>query len=411
MRPFLLVLVVLGSLVAFGCGESGVAGPPLPPDPAPPAARTIVVRHTLLRAVPASVTHFRFTGRDATGTVVFGPETRAKAPEITLTVPDSLTRLEIEYLQGGTVVGTFAVSVVFTNGTFLIEDPAWVDVLALQSIQVTPDSASVPAGFTRAFTATGVFSNQTTQDLTTQVNWSSLDPGVASVSNTGVATGVTPGTTPIRASLASLSGQAQLTVTAALLTSMAVTPANPAFLSSCRPRQFTATGTFSDGSTLDVTAQAEWSSTNPAVANISNTAPDKGSLRTTGPGTTQVQAAAGSITGSSTVTVSSDPLARYPGPQFAVGTNPFSVALGDVNGDGRLDLATANVNSNDASVLLGNGDGTFQAAQNFAAGANPFSVALGDVNGDGRLDLATANHNSNDASVLLGNGDGTFQAA
>ena len=64
------------------------------------------------------------------------------------------------------------------------------------------------------------------------------------------------------------------------------------------------------------------------------------------------------------------------------------------------------------SVLLGNGDGTFQPAASFAAGAVPVSVALGDVNGDGRPDLAVANGGSDSTvSVLLGNGDGTFQAA
>src|SRR2546426_1197574 len=63
------------------------------------------------------------------------------------------------------------------------------------------------------------------------------------------------------------------------------------------------------------------------------------------------------------------------------------------------------------SVLLGNGDGTFLAAPTFAAGNYPSSVAVGDVNGDGRLDLAVANTRSNDVSVLLGNGDGTFQLA
>src|SRR5881397_3916039 len=98
-----------------------------------------------------------------------------------------------------------------------------------------------------------------------------------------------------------------------------------------------------------------------------------------------------------------------------VGTNPRSVAVGDFNGDGRLDLAVTNASSYDVpgtvSVLLGNGDGTFQSALSFAAGSNPLSVAVGDVNGDGRLDLAVANYYSNDVSVLLGNGDGTFQPA
>ena len=87
------------------------------------------------------------------------------------------------------------------------------------------------------------------------------------------------------------------------------------------------------------------------------------------------------------------------------------MAVGDFNGDGRPDLAVANIGSNTVSVLLGNGDGTFQPAQHFATGAAPRSVAVGDFNGDGRLDLATANSGGNDVSVLLGNGDGTFAAA
>src|SRR5439155_13909145 len=96
---------------------------------------------------------------------------------------------------------------------------------------------------------------------------------------------------------------------------------------------------------------------------------------------------------------------------YAVGTDPRSVAVGDFNGDGKPDLAVANTGSSTISVLLGNGDGTFQAAQTFAAGASPWSVTAGDFNDDGKQDLAAANFGSADVSVLLGNGDGTFQAA
>src|SRR6266446_3050476 len=96
---------------------------------------------------------------------------------------------------------------------------------------------------------------------------------------------------------------------------------------------------------------------------------------------------------------------------LAAGRSPDSVAVGDFNGDGKLDLAVANFDSNDISVLLGNGDGSFQAALTFAAGSSPVSVAVGDFNGDGKLDLAVANSGSSYPSVLLGNGDGTFQAA
>jgi hypothetical protein len=101
---------------------------------------------------------------------------------------------------------------------------------------------------------------------------------------------------------------------------------------------------------------------------------------------------------------------------FAVGADPFSVAVADVNGDGRLDLVTANGNSKSVSVLLGNGNGTFQSAMNFGisgVGAYPRSVAVADVNGDGHPDIITADADSffGTVSVLLGNGDGTFQSA
>ena len=92
-----------------------------------------------------------------------------------------------------------------------------------------------------------------------------------------------------------------------------------------------------------------------------------------------------------------------------VGQDPFSVVVGDFNGDGVLDLAVANSIDNDASILLGNGDGTFQAAVTFAVGTSPRSLAVGDFNGDGTLDLAVANEGDNNASILLGNGEGTFR--
>src|SRR4030095_7825541 len=90
------------------------------------------------------------------------------------------------------------------------------------------------------------------------------------------------------------------------------------------------------------------------------------------------------------------------------GTGPQSVAVGDVNGDGKQDLLTANYGSHNVRVLLGNGGGTFQNGVDYGAGPYPFSVAVGDFNGNGRLDLVTANIGGS-VSVLLGNRDGSFQ--
>jgi len=77
--------------------------------------------------------------------------------------------------------------------------------------------------------------------------------------------------------------------------------------------------------------------------------------------------------------------------------------VGDFNVDGLPDLAVANSGSNNVSVLLGNGDGSFQAVQNFEAESRPFSIAVGDFNGDGLPDLAVANGLSNNVSVLINN--------
>lgn len=96
---------------------------------------------------------------------------------------------------------------------------------------------------------------------------------------------------------------------------------------------------------------------------------------------------------------------------LTTGAGPANrMALTDLNGDGNLDLVTANQNANSVSVFLGNGDGTFQAGTNFAAGNGTIAVVAGDFNGDGTIDLVTANYNDSTVTLLAGNGDGTFAA-
>jgi FG-GAP-like repeat/PASTA domain/FG-GAP repeat len=95
---------------------------------------------------------------------------------------------------------------------------------------------------------------------------------------------------------------------------------------------------------------------------------------------------------------------------YATGEGPQSLAIGDLNGDGKPDLATANYHASTVSVLSNRGDGRFQAKLDYATGLDPLSVAMGDLNGDGKLDLATANGDANTVSIFLNKGDGSFQA-
>ena len=97
---------------------------------------------------------------------------------------------------------------------------------------------------------------------------------------------------------------------------------------------------------------------------------------------------------------------------YTVGSHPYSCALGDLNGDGKQDIAVANNSSKNISVLAGNGDGTFGTKTDYDVGLSAYGVAITDLNGDSKLDIvaaATFSLSSN-VSVLLGNGDGTFQS-
>ena len=96
---------------------------------------------------------------------------------------------------------------------------------------------------------------------------------------------------------------------------------------------------------------------------------------------------------------------------YEVHTNPHHVAVGDFNKDGNPDLAVANWNSNNVSILMGLGDGTFPTQTKFSASTGSRYVAVGDFNKDGNPDLAVANWNSSNVSILLGDGEGSFADA
>ena len=103
-----------------------------------------------------------------------------------------------------------------------------------------------------------------------------------------------------------------------------------------------------------------------------------------------------------------------PGVTYAVGTNPINVVVGNF-GNGHADLAVTNSGDNTVSVLLGNGDGTFQTQKTYAVGTVPYYLTTADLTGTGKFDLVVANYNNGNTnssvSILMGNGDGTFQNA
>ena len=189
--------------------------------------------------------------------------------------------------QQGSVSGTAAVVVASST---------------LKSIQVSPPSATVAEQTGTQFNAVGIFADNSTQNLTGSVTWTSSPASVATVSNAsptkGLATGIAPGNATVAALFATLSGAASLTVTNATLTSITVTPPT-ATIALDDTQQFTATGSFSDGSTEDLTDQVTWTSSEVSVATMKA----DGLASTAGTGMTTITATMNGVKGTATLTV------------------------------------------------------------------------------------------------------------
>jgi Domain of unknown function (DUF1929)/Concanavalin A-like lectin/glucanases superfamily/Bacterial Ig-like domain (group 2)/Glyoxal oxidase N-terminus len=169
---------------------------------------------------------------------------------------------------------------------------------SLVSIQVNPQNPSTPVGALQSFTATGTFSDGSQQNLTASVTWTSSTPSVATIAATGIATNVGSGQTTIMAASGSVSGFTLLTVDSATLLSIALSPATSSIASGTL-QQFTATGTFSDGSQRNSTTFVSWSTSSSAVATVAS----NGAASGVGPGTATITATLGSVTRTANLTV------------------------------------------------------------------------------------------------------------
>ena len=175
-----------------------------------------------------------------------------------------------------------------------------VTTATLESISITPITASIPVGLTQQYTAYGTYTDQSTVNITSSVNWDSNTPTVAVINSQGLALGVAQGGATITAFLSGVtSNSASLTVTAAVLTSITVTPAD----SSIRvngTQQFTATGNYSDQTTVDITSSVVWGSSKPSVATIIS---NSGLATGVSLGSTTISAAYNGINGQTTLQV------------------------------------------------------------------------------------------------------------
>jgi len=177
----------------------------------------------------------------------------------------------------------------------------------LVGIAVTPNPAAVVVGLSLALKAIGTYQNGTTQDLTAQVAWTVTNNATGSISNaagsSGQVTGLAVGTTQATATLNGISGSATVNVTQPTLESIAVAPAAPPSVAAGVSQSFTATANYGNGTSVDVTTKVTWSSSNIAVAQISNASGSNGVAATLTQGTSTITATFGGMSGTATLTV------------------------------------------------------------------------------------------------------------
>jgi uncharacterized protein YjdB len=259
-----------------------------------------------------------------------------------------------------------------------------VTAAPLVSIAVTPNPLSLPIGLTLPLTATATYGDKTTQDVTTSATWTVGDSSIATVANLGSAvgqvTGVKVGSTAVTATLSGISGSAKVTVASAKLLSLVVTPAT-ASVSAGNTQAFTATGKYDDSTTLDLTTQVTWSSSNVAVAQASNAAGSNGVVTSLTRGSATITAALQGVQGTAALTVTAPTLVAITvtptTATITVGdTQAFTVRGVYANGTTAA-LTGANWSSSSAGVATitaGGGPGGGATARGVAAGTTTISA-------------------------------------
>jgi len=258
----------------------------------------------------------------------------------------ALSVLTVDANGLGIAVGPGTSTVSVTSGTVSASTSVTVSTATLVSLAVAPVNSSMPDDATKQFSATGTFSDNSTQDVTQSVLWSSSTPAVATITNLGLVTSVSTGSTTITAMLGSVNNSTALTVSNVKLVSITISPAN-ARVQKGTSLKFTATGNYSDGSTA-VLANVSWRSSKNNLANMRGS----GILHAKKAGTLTVTASASGVTGSTSVTIGTGTLVSIDiapaNPTVAAGGTQQFIALGTFSDSSTQDVS---INSHWSSTI------------------------------------------------------------
>jgi trimeric autotransporter adhesin len=248
----------------------------------------------------------------------------------------------------------------------------------LLSVTVAPAGQSAPKAVTTQFTATGIYSDGTSRDVTDSATWSSSDTTIATISNRGVVIGTGVGTAVITAAYGGQTFSTNFTVTPATLNSIVIVPASPTLFIGLTDR-FTALGVYSDGTSQVLTGQTAWTSSDPTVASMSTDGPATGGVAAgLKAGSTTITATFGGKTETGTLVVSPATLSSIsvtPAPlQIVKGLTGRFTAVGIFSNGGTADITTSAAwSSSDTTVATLSPDGV---AGGVATGVNTGSAVI-----------------------------------
>ena len=300
----------------------------------------------------------------------------------------SNSTLTIDQNGLGLAVGPGTSTVSVTSGTVSASTSVTVTTATLVSLAIAPANSSMPNNATKQFTATGTFSDNSTQDMTQSVLWSSSTPAVATITNLGLASSLTTGNTTITALLGAVSNSTTLTVSNVKLVSITISPANP-HVTKGTSLKFTATGNYSDGSTATLT-NVSWRSSKNNLGNMRG----NGILHAKKAGTLTITASASGVTGSTTVTIGTGTLVSIDitpaNPTVAHGSTQQFVALATFSDGSTQDVS---INSHWSSTIpsvatVANAPVNAGLATTFSTGTTTIGVNRGGT-------IATTTLNSN----------------
>jgi uncharacterized protein YjdB len=287
-------------------------------------------------------------------------------------------------LATGAAAGTTTITA--ASGSVSGTSSLTVTGATLVSIAVMPASSTMAVGTTKQYTATGSFSDSSSQDISASVLWSSSTPSAATINAQGLASSVATGSTTIRAALGSVSGSTGLTISTAHLTAITVKPASPR-IEKGTSLQFTASGTFSDGSVASNLVGITWKSSKPNLASIRSSGIAHGKKG----GTATISASSSGVTGSTTLTVGTGTLVSLAITPATVTANAGStqafVATGTFSDASTQDITlNSHWSSSSASVAtIANAPSVAGMANCIAAGTSTIGANSGGVTGSAVL--------------------------